>query len=191
MTNDATVVSNGLFTVTLDFGSVPFDGSNRWLDIGVRTNGGGDSFATLNPRQPITSTPYAITAARLSGTVAEVGGAYSNTVMFNNPANQFTGSFIGNGSALSNVNATTLGGLNANQFWNLAGNAGTTPGVNFLGTTDGQPFELKVANDRVFRFEPAPEVPSIIGGSRSNFVAPGIRSATIAGGGLPLYPNFY
>ena len=69
MTNDATVVSNGLFTVTLDFGSVPFDGSNRWLDIGVRTNGGGDSFATLNPRQPITSAPYAITAARLSGTV--------------------------------------------------------------------------------------------------------------------------
>ena len=70
------------------------------------------------------------------------------------------------------MNATTLGGLNANQFWKLAGNAGTTPGVNFLGTTDGQPFELKVANDRVFRFEPALEVPSIIGGSRSNFVAP-------------------
>jgi len=192
VTNDATVVSNGLFTVTLDFGSVPFDGSNRWLDIGVRTNGSGDTFTTLNPRQPITSAPYAITAARLSGTVPNggIGGAYSNAVIFNNPANQFTGSFIGNGSALSNVNATTLGGLNANQFWKLAGNAGTAPGANFIGTTDGQPFELKVANDRVFRFEPALEVPNIVGGSRSNFVTPGVRGATIAGGGLPLYPNF-
>ena len=100
MTNDATVVSNGLFTVTLDFGSVPFDGSNRWLDIGVRTNGGGDSFASLNPRQPITSAPYAITAAHLSGTVPNgERRCVSNTVMFNHPANQFTGSFIGNGSA--------------------------------------------------------------------------------------------
>ena len=192
VTNDATTVSNGLFTVTLDFGSVPFDGNNRWLDIGVRTNGGGDPFTSLNPRQPITSAPYAITAARLSGTVPNggIGGAYSNTVMFNNPANQFIGSFIGNGSALSNVNAITLGGLNANQFWKLTGNAGTTPGADFLGTSDPQPFEMKVANDRVFRFQPGPEVPSIVGGSRSNFVAPGTRGATIAGGGLPPFPNF-
>jgi len=40
LTNSATAVSNGLFSVTLDFGS-QFSGANRWLDIGVRTNGGG------------------------------------------------------------------------------------------------------------------------------------------------------
>src|SRR6185369_8470063 len=57
-TNSATAVSNGLFTVTLDFGNV-FDGGNYWLEIGVRTNGGG-SFTILAPRQPITPTPYAI-----------------------------------------------------------------------------------------------------------------------------------
>ena len=39
-TNTATAVSNGLFNVTLDFGN-QFPGTNRWLDIGVRTNGGG------------------------------------------------------------------------------------------------------------------------------------------------------
>src|ERR1700678_831128 len=38
LTNAATAVSNGLFTVTLDFGQV-FPGANRWLDISVRTNG--------------------------------------------------------------------------------------------------------------------------------------------------------
>jgi len=38
VTNSPVAVTNGLFTVQLDFGGV-FDGSARWLDIGVRTNG--------------------------------------------------------------------------------------------------------------------------------------------------------
>jgi len=33
------IVSNGLFMVTLDFGSGVFPGAQRWLEIGVRTNG--------------------------------------------------------------------------------------------------------------------------------------------------------
>ena len=71
MTNAATAVSNGLFTVTLDFGNV-FNGSARWLEIAVETNG-GSGFATLNPRQQLTPTPYAVfatTAGNLSGTVS-------------------------------------------------------------------------------------------------------------------------
>ncbi len=40
------VVSNGLFAVTLDFGGGVFPGADRWLEIGVRTNGAG-SFSTL------------------------------------------------------------------------------------------------------------------------------------------------
>src|SRR5215472_13869975 len=56
LTNAATAVSNGLFTVTLDFGNSPFSGgAPRWLNIDVRTNGGA-SFATLNPRQAFTPT---------------------------------------------------------------------------------------------------------------------------------------
>src|SRR5215471_15583450 len=50
LTNSAVGVTNGLFTVTLDFGVTPFTGANRWLDIGVRTNGGA-TFAALSPRQ--------------------------------------------------------------------------------------------------------------------------------------------
>jgi hypothetical protein len=52
-------VSNGLFTVQLDFGVNAFPGANRFLEIGVRPVGGG-SFTTLAPRQQISSTPYAI-----------------------------------------------------------------------------------------------------------------------------------
>src|SRR5512135_3032520 len=60
LTNAATVVSNGLFIATIDFGA-NFPGADRWLEIGVRTNGGG-SFTALMPRQHLTPTPYAIFA---------------------------------------------------------------------------------------------------------------------------------
>src|SRR6266567_8452823 len=40
LTNSATAVSNGLFTVTLDLGA-NFPGADRWLEIAVRTNGPG------------------------------------------------------------------------------------------------------------------------------------------------------
>src|SRR5688572_14721558 len=34
ITNAPVGVTNGLFTTTLDFGSAPFNGNSRWLDIG-------------------------------------------------------------------------------------------------------------------------------------------------------------
>ena len=82
LTNVATPVTNGLFTVTLDFGSGVFDGNARWLDIGVRTNGGG-AFTSLSPRQPILPTPYALYAANAgiaaAGTVASATTAATAT----------------------------------------------------------------------------------------------------------------
>lgn len=77
LTNSATAVSNGLFTVTLDF-SNQFNGASRWLQIGVRTNG-ASGFTALSPRQQLTPTPYAIfanSASNLSGTLpaSQLGG---------------------------------------------------------------------------------------------------------------------
>ena len=60
LTNSATAVSNGLFTVLLNFGT-QFAGADRWLEISVRTNG-STNFTTLAPRQPLTPVPYAIYA---------------------------------------------------------------------------------------------------------------------------------
>lgn len=53
ITNTAVVVSNGLFTVSLDFGASVLTGSNYWVELNVRTNGNG-AFATLSPRQQLT-----------------------------------------------------------------------------------------------------------------------------------------
>ncbi|MFT3746206.1 MAG: tail fiber domain-containing protein [Pyrinomonadaceae bacterium] len=51
-------VTNGIFSVKLDFGN-QFPGANRFLEIRVRTAGGG-AFTTLLPRQPVNSAPYSI-----------------------------------------------------------------------------------------------------------------------------------
>ena len=45
--------------INLDFGANAFDGAARFLEIGVRA-GGGQSYTTLNPRQAVTSIPYAV-----------------------------------------------------------------------------------------------------------------------------------
>ena len=106
-------VTNGLFTVTLDFGGV-FTGNPAWLAIAVRTNG-STNFTALNPLQELTPTPYAVfagTAGNLSGTLtsAQISGAYSNAVTFSNSSNNFSGAFSGNGSGLTNLPASNLAG---------------------------------------------------------------------------------
>ena len=64
LTNAPTAVSNGLFTVKLDFGGGIFTGPARWLNIGVRTNGG--AFTNLTPRTALLAVPYAIYAGQAS-----------------------------------------------------------------------------------------------------------------------------
>jgi hypothetical protein len=59
-TNNSVAVANGIFTVNLDFGSSPFTGANRWLEIGVRKATDPPGFTTLTPRQQLTSSPYSI-----------------------------------------------------------------------------------------------------------------------------------
>ena len=190
-TNTATAVSNGLFAVVLDFGNV-FPGADRWLEIGVRSNGSG-AFTTLAGRQRLTAAPYAITASNLSGTLptaqlsgalpsAQLAGTYGSAVTLNNAGNSFTG----NGTGLTNVNAAVLGGLSSSNFWRTGGNAGANPANGaFLGTTDNLPLELKVNGKRALRLEPTAnnDTVNIAGGSPFNSMSPGVRGGIIAGGG--------
>jgi hypothetical protein len=192
LTNSAAAVANGLFTATLDFGSGSLPGADRWLGIAARTNGGGD-FTPLLPLQKLTPAPYAVTAAsaanlsgplpatQLSGVLpaALLSGTYGAAVSFTNGSSHFAG----NGSGLTGVNAATLGGMSAAAFWSTSGNAGANPANGaFLGTTDGQPLELRVNGARALRLEPAAGNPNVIGGATNNAVGPGVSGAVIAGG---------
>jgi phage head maturation protease len=74
--------------------------------------------------------------------------------------------------------------------WQLAGNAGTNPSTQFIGTTDAQALVLRTQNVRSLRIEPSavlvggvPITTNTITGSSANSVTSGVRGATIAGGG--------
>ena len=96
--------------------------------------------------------------------------------------------------AAADVNAPSFN----STFWRAAGNAGTTAGAHFLGTTDNQPLEFKVNGLRALRLEDngdsasdsgtTPDgAPNLIAGSPRNFVGTGVVGATIAGGGATNY----
>mgnify|MGYP007059381140 CR=1 FL=1 len=68
-------------------------------------------------------------------------------------------------------------------YWKLGGNNATDPAVDFIGTTDAQPFELRAGGNRALRLEPTDTVrPNIIGGSGLNAVSEGVFAGTIGGG---------
>ena len=197
LTNTSVAVVEGCFTRTLDFGAdswvrrwvmTPrphFEGPGEWLEIMVREHpptGKPIPYVLLDPRQHLTPTPF---AAALSGPLQSgaLEGTYSGTVNFSHPSNQFCGTFTGDGANLTGVDAATLGGLGVGSFWRLAGNAGTTEGTHFLGTTDERALELRVANSRALRLQPGYYGPSLIGGYRLNAAPGDVSGAVIAGGG--------
>jgi hypothetical protein len=68
--------------------------------------------------------------------------------------------------------------------WLLAGNAGTNPATQFLGTSDNQALNIRVNNVRAFRLEPnGTNAANVIGGFSGNSVTAGVVGATISGGG--------
>ncbi len=189
-TNIAVTVTDGHFVRTLDFGPNSFRryltgphtsvGPGEWLEISVRTNR-GKTYQTLAPRQRLTPTPYAST---VTGTLpsSAIEGSYSGKVSFGNASNVFVGKYVGDGANLTNLNVSGSG-------WALAGNAGTTAGTHFLGTTDSRALELRVNGTRALRLEPNASSPNIIGGYTGNSVAAGLSGAVVAGGGSSATPN--
>jgi len=59
-TADNVTLTDGRFTVPIDFGANAFNGDARWLEIAVRSPAGSGGFQTLTPRQPLTVAPYAL-----------------------------------------------------------------------------------------------------------------------------------
>lgn len=106
ITNSATLVSNGVFTVLLDFGSGALSPGPCWLELAVRTNGGATDFTVLVPRQALSSSPYAVYAAAVAA--SGISGSITNEVSFSGGNNQFFGTFSGNGGGLTNINGASL-----------------------------------------------------------------------------------
>ena len=185
LTNPAVAISNGLFTVMLDFGAGIFTGPDRWLEIGVATNG-DPAFATLSPRQPITPAPEAIFSS-VAGAVTDNGITSTmvagNTVVksLNGLRDDVTLEAGANLTLTTNGNTLSLAavGSGGSGIWSLNG-ADTyyTAGGVAIGTNSLFPgYRLDVNGQAIFG----------VGGNGGGFVSFGTPNAetgmTINGNG--------
>jgi hypothetical protein len=124
-------VTNGLFTVLLDFGPGIFGGNNLWLEIGVRTNGSVAAYATLSPRQPLTPSPYALFSPQAGGVT---NGAITSAMLANAAV---TSSKLADGAVTSQqlADMIALGTNGANGRLDLYQTAAGTISMQLLGST--------------------------------------------------------
>lgn len=177
-------VTNGLFTVPVDFGTGAFNGEARWLAISVRCPAGSGSYTALSPRQALTPAPYALA---LPGLYTQqnvtspnlIGGHSGNSV-----TSGVVGATIGGGGTSGFTNRVTdnygtVGGGANNQ---AGDNTGTTSTANYA--TVGGGYNNIASNDAATVGGGAGNTASndaaTVAGGRNN-TASGLR-ATVGGG---------
>jgi hypothetical protein len=185
-------ITDGLFSVELDFGSV-FDDTALWLEIRVRPAGDTGPYSTLLPRQRLTAVPlatFATLAASTSWTgLTDLPAGFDDDVDDDRLASLSCGAgeiAKWNGVAWA-CGTDELGA--GGSGWLLAGNAGTTPGIDFLGTTDNNALEFHVNRSSALRLEPNVASPNVVGGYGGNSAGASVDGATIGGGGRDLAVN--
>ena len=145
-------VVNGVFTVALDFGDA-FKGEARWLGTSVQCSGDG-GFTPLDPRQPLTAAPYALSlrpGAQIEGGVAlaaalrasNTGGGWGLEGV-GNPG------VFGNSTGGSGVSGQSVGVNSAGVFgFNTTGSAiwgrNTDTGSAIFGENTGTGYAGKFA----------------------------------------------
>ncbi len=158
-------VNAGAFSVRLDFGK-QFDGTPRFLQIGVRPAGSPEPFTILDPRQPISSTPYAIrslnaAAAETASNASQLGGvdaaeyvqddderltdarsptAGSPNYVQNRTTQQSAANFNISGTGIANIfSAGTQFNIGGNRILGSPGTLNTFVGINNgLAVTSGE-----------------------------------------------------
>lgn len=139
-TKSSQSIVDGTFTVSdLDFGSGPFDGGDRWLEIRVRCPAGLGAFSSpFTPRQRLTAVPYALFAASSSVDGGSIDFSSGN-INLANSTNSGNGNILKNNVRfLHNYGAgNTFLGADAGNF-TLSGVGNTVIGANALtSNTDG------------------------------------------------------
>lgn len=130
VTNSSVQVTNGTFTVLLDFFLPVFDDSTRFLEVSIRPTGSPGAYTLLDPRQAITSTPYAVRAvsaafADQAVNAVQLGGQLPSGFIQNTTFEQAGTNFNigGNGTVAGTLTGGTVTGgiVNAATQYNLGG----------------------------------------------------------------------
>lgn len=117
--------------------------------IGIQTNS-PDASAALD----IVSTDKGLLIPRVTLTSnlsspSPITSPATGLLVFNTGANQTVGLYFWDGSSWNLFNAGSI----SSDYWNLTGNAGTTVGTNFIGTTDAVDFAVYTNNSERMRVE--------------------------------------
>ncbi len=216
-----TRVENGLLNLELGSGDYPLPGSSamdRSLWIGIQVGEGPE----MTPRTRLSAVPYALTVPDGSVTFDKLGVDYVSSIMIDGEKVTRKGSSLnitgGEGVDLrydrlrgsmqidlrrSGEDQGTKGdgeegrstqAANSTVYWSETGNNSTTPGTNYVGTSDAVELEIHVnsgnttanaGDKRVMLYDPQPNSPNLIGGYQGNLPDTGstIEGATIGGGG--------
>jgi hypothetical protein len=154
-------VTDGYFTVQLDFGSGAFTGEARWLEILVRESGQAD-YTTLSPRVPLLAVPYAHSlrpgaevsttgrALYLSTSSTSDSALYANaSASSGNPAAVYGAASAPGGAGISGYNSSSgygvYGGSNqghgvyggSNSGYGVYGKSNTFDGIGVYGEGTG------------------------------------------------------
>jgi hypothetical protein len=153
---------------TIASGNLPASPTFSGTVSGSSFSGSGASLTTLNANNLSSGT---VPLARLSGLTS----------------NQLDAATWQLATNLNGGNAASLGGLSSSNFWQPGGN--NVAAGQFIGSTNNQPLELWVNDQRGMRLEPTTtdvhhsNIVNVVNGSAANLVVPGVYGATISGGG--------
>jgi hypothetical protein len=206
-------VSAGIFTVPLDFTAAVFDGSPRYLEISVRPAGKADPYTVLAPRQPLTSTPYAVRSMNslaADGLSVACVNCVTSSQIASVEGTQITGAIpvesvpTGSSNYIQNSVAALRLGKNSLQeaaSFNIDGD-GVIGGSLAIGTStpidgtkldvNGGPVRIKPGNNGTIQFgtpnvETGMSLQHVAGANRADvrFDGSTLKLVTIAGGGVP------
>lgn len=189
LARNAVAVTNGVFSVELDFGPSAFTEDARWLEVAVRPTGAGP-FSRLRPLQRLTAAPQSLFALRAanadSATEADKLDGQDATAFLQRSGGTVSGALTVTGQILAN------GGVDTGSLC-LSGDCRTTwpaSAISAISTTEGLtgggssgPVQLGIADGGVTTGKVAD------GAITDAKVAPGISYGKLVGAPTGLPPS--
>jgi len=164
------LLTNGVFSTTLDFGGSVFGGSDRFVEISVRPSGSPNAYVVLGARQQILAAPFSVRAANAtqadnSFNAENAQNAVNANALGNIPAANYarldtlnSGSFringdTGFGPIVPNTRLTLSGGAPwTSNSWTASMNMQNASALGWEANASGQRFGIGQSNGGLYFF---------------------------------------